>query len=99
MKTRAKGKVRVKVDGQDYTFRMSPAGITIRRKWARKTTAVPFSDLLAHAEGQILLPLAAAEKVFPPEPCGDCDPCLGGRPDQCAICPSTPLTPRAEGVH
>jgi hypothetical protein len=20
-----------------------------------------------------------------PEPCGDCDPCLGGRPDQCAI--------------
>lgn len=23
-----------------------------------------------------------------PEPCGDCDPCCGGRPDQCAICPT-----------
>ena len=21
------------------------------------------------------------------EPCGDCDPCLGGRPDQCAMLP------------
>lgn len=21
------------------------------------------------------------------EPCGDCDPCLGGRPDQCAVSP------------
>jgi len=26
--------------------------------------------------------------VLPLEPCGDCDPCLGGRPDQCAICPT-----------
>ena len=26
--------------------------------------------------------------VLPPEHCGDCDPCLGGRPDQCAICPT-----------
>jgi hypothetical protein len=22
-----------------------------------------------------------------PDPCGDCDPCCGGRPDQCAITP------------
>ena len=30
---------------------------------------------------------------MPPEPCGDCDPCCGGRPDQCAISPNrqTPL--------
>ena len=28
-----------------------------------------------------------------PEPCGDCDPCLGGRPDQCAINPAPASTP------
>ena len=26
--------------------------------------------------------------VLPLEPCGDCDPCCGGRPDQCAITPT-----------
>ena len=25
----------------------------------------------------------------PADPCGDCDPCLGGRPDQCAMLPTT----------
>ena len=27
------------------------------------------------------------EKSRPPAPCGDCDPCVGGRPDQCALGP------------
>lgn len=27
----------------------------------------------------------ANERDFGGESCGDCDPCLGGRPDQCAI--------------
>ena len=34
--------------------------------------------------------------VLPPEPCGDCDPCCGGRPGQCAICP-TPNGALCEG--
>lgn len=31
-------------------------------------------------------------------PCGDCDPCLGGRPDQCALFPSPNTTERAAKV-
>lgn len=28
-----------------------------------------------------------------PQPCGDCDPCIGGRPDQCALFAPTPPAP------
>lgn len=47
-------------------------------------------DVLANAQ---LLPDPDGERYglrsenMPPA-CGDCDPCLGGRPDQCAICPA-----------
>jgi hypothetical protein len=56
-KTRGCGITRVEIAGEKYTFRMSQAGLTIRRKWARHTTIVKFHDLLAHSQGQLVLPL------------------------------------------
>lgn len=34
----------------------------------------------------------------PLPPCGDCDPCLGGRPDQCALFPKSELAPVTDRV-
>ena len=31
--------------------------------------------------------LIAAAEVLGVDACGDCDPCIGGRPDQCAVSP------------
>lgn len=40
-------------------------------------------------------PIKNPTRTTPPA-CGDCDPCLGGRPDQCALLPN-PTDTRIEG--
>jgi len=39
--------------------------------------------------------LKAALDKCNPQACGDCDPCIGGRPDQCAIAPNAQVERRA----
>ena len=44
-------------------------------------------DVLENADTIIcqIVEMSAVELATYPEACGDCDPCLGGRPDQCAV--------------
>lgn len=55
------------------------------------------TDMILKEQGE-MLPTPPTERPGEPEPCGDCDPCLGGRPDQCAISPPQPASAHEQGA-
>jgi hypothetical protein len=73
-----------------YADRLRDAGDALKRECAN----APRCTEPQHDSGLSLNAVAAYATA-----CGDCDPCLGGRPDQCAVMSNAPVsggTPSAQ---